>query len=440
MSSALAIAGVTAVLRDKLNDGVINRNVSGVLGTTVAVSALPPDQVVSASGSETSQLNLFLHRVTLNTGWANTGLPSRDSTGRDRLGNPPLALNLHYLVTAYSGSDLHGDILLGYAMQLLHETPVLTRSAIRTALVPSPDVGVDLPPALRALADSGLERQAEQIRITPEYLSTEELSKLWTAMQSRYRPSAAYQVSVVLIESTQPARAPLPVLSRGKVDPGTGREAGVAVQPGLQPPYPFIESIGPDTKQIAAEMGDRITLSGHNLEGTAGAYRLLLSNARLGIEHELEAVPDSASALAVSFDLNDPDHLPAGTYSATLKLVKADEDQPRITNALSLVVAPRITGGLVTPVILDAQGNLTLTPSCTPPVRPDQRVTLILGGFEVAADPITTATTTPSFTFAQPRPGLYWVRLRVDGIDSPLVQQAPGEAPRFAGPRIEVQA
>ena len=47
MSSALAIAGVTAVLRDLLNDGLINHNVSGLLGSTVTVSALPPDRVVS---------------------------------------------------------------------------------------------------------------------------------------------------------------------------------------------------------------------------------------------------------------------------------------------------------------------------------------------------------------------------------------------------------
>ena len=55
------------------------------------------------------------------------------------LSNPPLALNnLHYLLSAYSGGDLHAEILLGYAMQLLHEMPVLTRAAIRTAPTPRP--------------------------------------------------------------------------------------------------------------------------------------------------------------------------------------------------------------------------------------------------------------------------------------------------------------
>ena len=60
MSTALAIAGVTAVLRDRLNDGMVNHNVAGVLGSTVSVTALPPDRVLPAEGAEATQLNLFL--------------------------------------------------------------------------------------------------------------------------------------------------------------------------------------------------------------------------------------------------------------------------------------------------------------------------------------------------------------------------------------------
>ena len=132
---------------------------------TVSVAAARPRG--RRNGTEASQLNLFLHQVTPNPAGATTRLPSRDAIGRQRLTNAPLALDLHYLLSAYSGGDLHAEILLGYAMQLLHETPVLTRDAIRTALNPSPGVGTTLPPALRALADSGLEDQVEQIKLTP---------------------------------------------------------------------------------------------------------------------------------------------------------------------------------------------------------------------------------------------------------------------------------
>jgi len=441
VSSALALAGVTAVLRDLLNDGIVNHNVSGVLGSTVLVSAVPPDRVVEANGAENAQINLFLYQATPNTGWRNEGLPSRDNSGRNRLTNPPLALNLHYLLSAYSSGDLHGEILLGYAMQLLHETPVLSRDLIRKALIPSPDVGATLPPALRALADSGLDRQIEQIRIVPEYLNTEEISRLWAATLSHYRPTAAYQVSVVLIESTRPARSPLPVLSRGKIDPSTHRDAGVEVHPNLLPTYPCIESIAPESKQVAAELGDKLIVSGHNLDGVAAQYRLLLSNARLGVERELAPeISGSASVTSVQFDLpNDAANIPAGAYAASLQLSKPGEARPRITNVLPVIIAPKITAGIPLSAQLDADGKLTLTPTCTPQVTPNQRVSLILGENEVPAESFTTATSTPSFTFERLPPDKYWVRLRVDGIDSLLVRRSVGEPPSFTGPRIEVQ-
>jgi hypothetical protein len=96
VSNALAIAGVTAVLRDLLNNGLIDHSVSGTLGNAVTVSALAPDRIIASNGVEPTQLNLFLYHVTPNQGWRNERLPSRESAGRTRLSNPPLALDLHY--------------------------------------------------------------------------------------------------------------------------------------------------------------------------------------------------------------------------------------------------------------------------------------------------------------------------------------------------------
>ena len=200
MTTALGIAAVSAVLMDLLNNGIIDGQLSGSVGE-VRVSALPPDRVLVDGQSETSRLNLFLYQVTPNPGWRNVGLPSRDSNG-ERVANPPLALDLHYLLTAYGASEFHTEILLGYALQLIHETPVLTRDAIRRTLTPAwPGVGPVLPSALEALVASELADQVEQIRLTPLVMSIEEISKLWSAIQSHYRPTAAYQASVVLIES-----------------------------------------------------------------------------------------------------------------------------------------------------------------------------------------------------------------------------------------------
>jgi hypothetical protein len=131
VSSALAIASVTAVMKNLLDNGVINDDVATSVGT-VTVSALAPD-LVPVDNNAASRLNLFLYQVTPNPGWRNAGLPSRSGAG-DRLSNPPLALDLHYFLTAYASRDLHAEILLGYGMQILHETPVLARQGIRRAL------------------------------------------------------------------------------------------------------------------------------------------------------------------------------------------------------------------------------------------------------------------------------------------------------------------
>jgi hypothetical protein len=208
MSNALGIAAVTAVLRDLLNNGLIDASVGDV-----AVSALPPDKIDVENG-ETSQLNLFLYQVTPNQGWRNLGLPSVASAGDGRLANAPLAVDLHYLLSAYGASDLDGEILLGYGMQVLHEHPVLTRQSIRDSLAPAPVTGGILPPALQALTAADLADQVEQIKIVPHTLSSEDISRLWTAFGAHYRPTAAYQASVVLIEGRRTTRPALPVRLR----------------------------------------------------------------------------------------------------------------------------------------------------------------------------------------------------------------------------------
>ncbi len=119
MSSALAIAAVTASLRDRLYNGLLDHELSNV--GSVSVTAKPPDQI-SKDTTELNQLNLFLYQVTPNLGWRNADLPSRDNGGT-RVTNPPLALDLHYLLTAYGAAEMNAEILLGYGMQLLHQFP-----------------------------------------------------------------------------------------------------------------------------------------------------------------------------------------------------------------------------------------------------------------------------------------------------------------------------
>lgn len=435
MSSALAIAGVTAVLRDRLNDGLVNHNVSGVLGSTVTVSVLPPDRVTPGDGPDASQLNLFLYQVTPNVGWRNERLPSHDAGGRQRLSNPPLALDLHYLVSAYSGGDLHAEILLGYAMQLLHEFPILTRDMIRRALVPSPDVGLDLPPALRALSDCGLADQVELLRVTPQSLNGEEMSRLWTATQSSFRPSAAYQVSVVLIESTQPTRPALPVLTRGPVDPASGRERGIVVTPDLVPPLPTLEAVRPAGQQPVAQLGRTVTLEGHHLAGAAREVRL--RNARFAIDVLLPATGDSASG---RLDFVIPParaaDFPAAVYEISARLVPEGEAAPRETNRLALILAPEITN-LPLAVARDGDGDATLAIDFTPELRAGQQVSLLLGTEEIAPEGFVAPVSTLIFIARDAAAGAPLARLRVDGIDSPVADRE-ASPPVFLDLRVTI--
>ena len=73
----------------------------------------------------------------------------------------------------------------------------------------------------------------------------------------------------VLIEARKPGRSALPVLSRGPVDPASGRDRGVVVEPSLLPPFPTIERVLPPNDEPAAVLGETVRLSGHHLDGTA---------------------------------------------------------------------------------------------------------------------------------------------------------------------------
>lgn len=431
MSSALAIAGVTAVLRDLLNDGMVNHNVSGVLGSTVTVTARPPDRVVAPSGTEAAQLNVFLHAVTPNAGWRNERLPSRDTTGRVRLTNPVLALDLHYLVSAYGADDLHPEILLGYAMQLLHETPALDRPAITTALNPSPSVGTSLPPALRALAECGLADQVESLKVTPEHLSTEELSKLWTAIQAHYRPSAAYLVSVVLIESAAPTRPTLPVLSRGPVDAATGRDRGVVVSASLQAPYPTLTGVSTRDRQPAVAVGAPVELTGHHLAGSGAEVRFV----RLPGGAQTAAAPAATGEAAWTVVVPP---LAVGAYQVSVRVQPPGDAAPRDSNQLPLVVGPSISTPLPATVIRDGNGTAHITLACQPPVQTGQRVSLVLGAREVPALPFADRSSTVEFVCEAAPVGEHLVRLRVDGIDSPLVDMT-ATPPAFLDARITIQ-
>lgn len=422
MSTALGIASVTHVLKDLLHDGLINGDVSDVLGNNVLVTTLPPDRIETATGSELSGLNLFMYQARPNPGWRNEGLPAYDGRGQ-RVGNPPLALDLHYFMTAYGAEELHADILLGYGMQLLHENPTLPREAIRRSLSAPPAVlPAGLPTALRALATSELAEQVEQIKITPESLSAEEISRFWTAFQAKYRPTAAYKVTVVLIQSRQSVRAALPVQRRL-----------VYALPFRQPVIDRLQS------QMAADAPveeNQKILTGHRLIILGNQ----LANDLVTVSVDGESVPTEQGAVTDSqIIVIIPDTIPSGLHGVQvvhwpLLGDPATEHRGGSSNLAAFVLSPTIDGA-VTYANVSGNGAAlrtgTLTVSVVPDIRASQRVVVLLNelgpvpglaySFQAASvlpsSPPVSAVTIP---VQNVRAGKYLVRIQVDGAESSL--------------------
>jgi hypothetical protein len=422
VSTALGVAGVTAVLRGLLQSWLIEQNANAALGGDDAeVTAVAPDTIELTGSNAGPRLNLFLHQVSPNTGWRNVDLPSRDARGR-RSASPPLALDLHYLLTAYGPQELQAEVLLGYGMQFLHEVPMLDRTEIEGRL----------PAALQA---SQLGRQVEMIKITPEAMSTEELSRLWSALQAHYRPTAAYHVSVVLIDSPASGRVALPVLSRGPVDPVSGCDRGVAVQPDLLSPLPGITAVRPPNGQPGTVAGETVTVEGHHLDGTNRAVRL--ENQQLGSTQAIAALAGGESGLLRFAVPNLPSDLPVGTYALRALVQRPGEAVQRESNRLSLSIVPEIMTPLPINVARDPQGTAIVNVACRPEVRPHQRAALIVGAREVLADAHSGQTANLTFHVPDAPVGTHLLRLRVDGIDSLLVDHSV-TPPVFLDRRITI--
>jgi hypothetical protein len=404
MSNSLAIGAVTATLRNLLDKGISAEG--GGLHTTT----LPPEKAQTFGQADgAGRINLFLYQTQINAAWRNMDMPGQIKP--NETGQPPLALDLFYLLTAYERDDGDSSViahrLLGRAMRVLHDHPLLGADEIRAAL-PNND-----------LAD-----QIERIRITPQRMPVEEFSKLWTTFQVGYRISTAYQVSVVLIDSTRSSRTPLPVLARGADD------AGVKSQPDLIAPFPTLTGVlpvvQPPGSETSAVLGNDLVLTGHDLDGT---------NVSVEIAHPrlpnpiLLPPPSSATATASTVNLPDqPQNFPAGISAISVSVIRPGETSKRTTNALPLAVAPQILAN--PPINAARNGNkVTITLACSPEVLPAQRVALLLGGDEVPAEPHPTQIGNLSFVALDDPPGKfasgdYFVRLRVDGVDSLLIDRS----------------
>lgn len=131
-------------------------------------------------------LTLYLYRVTVNEHARNVRRvtdPLRDDV--------PLAVDLHYLLTVWSRSAFTEHVVLAWAMRQLHQHPVLDASS------------------LTAEAAWGA---GDFVQVIPAELSTEDVMRIWDALDPGYRLSVSYVARVVRID-TDPLPAAAPVVA-----------------------------------------------------------------------------------------------------------------------------------------------------------------------------------------------------------------------------------
>lgn len=427
MSDGYAIAAITAVLRARINARLVANDVASVVGA-FTVSSTPPDLVSGVANADPTQLNLFLHQVTPNVTYRNADQPTR-SAGGGVARRPALVLDLHYLMTAYGAQALFAEVLMGHAALLMHEEPVLSRRHIRDALQP---------PIPAAIAASGIDTQVELIRLSPEAISSEEMSRMWSALDAQYRLSMAYKVSVAFIESDRAPGPALPVTRRLiRVLPTLGAHlTSVTAQGGAGPALTMadtavIEGTSLSTEGLSLRFGEvSHTPTVTQIRPTS----IVLPLADLATPPLPGLVPLSA---VISPDLGDPP-VPHGAL---------------ISNTVAMPLAATFTHVLTpdTERVVDGvtyrSGDLTLT--TTPPVGARQTVSLSLNGlggvsqrqysFDAPRDNgvVAPAETTAQivFRYRDVAAGDYLMRLRVDGVDSPLGASGAGT---FDSPQVTI--
>jgi hypothetical protein len=404
MSNALAIAAVTTTLRAMLDTAL------ALAFGGVDVTTLPPDK---ARTTTHDQINIFLYNTSIDAALRNTPPPTSKP---GETGESSLPLRLQYLFIAYGqgDDDALGHRLLGEVMSVLHDHPLLSRDEIRDA-------------TSGPLPDSDLHTQVERVRITPMSLNLEEMSKLWMTFQTQFRISAAYEISVVLIDSKRPTLAALPVLGRGSQD-----DAGVEAAANVESPFPSLSSVeSPDPAALLP--GETLTLRGANLSGTNVSVRI--KHQLMDADRVLAPLPGATATEVRVVVPNEPANLPAGIYTVAVEVVTTEAAHPgvtftRTTNRLAFARAPVITSAMPATFARNGAGHVSIPAlTCNPQVQPGQRASLLLGGREIHAQPFTTATATLDFEFDNPTPAESpaavesFARLRVDGVDSLLMDR-----------------
>ncbi|HYC93807.1 MAG TPA: DUF4255 domain-containing protein [Thermoanaerobaculia bacterium] len=265
MSKSRAIGAVSETLRDLLEKE---------MNPSAPVSVAPLDVAVTTITGK--RVNLFLYKIDESAALKNMDLRSHPRS----FGRPPLALELHYLVTAYGENEedqVETQQILGEAMRVLHDHAVI--------------LGNDV-------LDPDLQNEIEHVKLYLEPMTLEDLTKIWSASTKPYRTSVSYLVTVIQIESQHPRKFAPRV---GEPPVGGPRIKAVTFR------APHIDSIltirhddpNATERNLAwARIGDTLVLRGSGF--TSGGLRVLLGGVQATVKtidttHITVTIPDDVA-------------------------------------------------------------------------------------------------------------------------------------------------
>jgi hypothetical protein len=179
----------------------ITTNIDTSLGGVLEVTAIPPEDVESASNT----LNLFLYHIAEDAYYKNALGQGSDVPN---VAKTPMALNLFYILTAHHQV---GDVpqfdaetqqkLMGYALKTFHDFPVITDQT---------QLGGE------QILDTDLRGKDNSLQVILRPVLPEDSIAFWGSEDTRtVRLSAYYEVRVVLLEPELPKTMPGIVLNLG---------------------------------------------------------------------------------------------------------------------------------------------------------------------------------------------------------------------------------
>lgn len=178
MSDDTVVADVGETLLDLLKE-----NMQDLMGPESIILSSPGD----IEAHDYPRLGLFLYQVMENAYLKNQEMQVLDAA---TMTYPPLTLDLYYMLTAYSSSQiadrtersLEAHRVLGRAMRIFYDHAILKGSVLRGSL-----------------AGTG-----EELRLNLHPLPLEELNRLWNSFPDEpYRLSVGYVVRPVKIDTSR---------------------------------------------------------------------------------------------------------------------------------------------------------------------------------------------------------------------------------------------